>query len=504
MPTNVTWNGVSYSIPLAGELNWASLSNFLIALGTSAAVAEEMRQAIRVATTSPVSVVAATDFGIITDLSVPGAVAVNLPAGVNGQIFAIVDGKGDALTNNITITPNGAETIGGAASIVLNKNRQSVLIQYHTATTDWKLLEYSIPIGGVTPSDFTGIVPASKGGTGVANNDAATMTRVGNFDLEVTTTAATTVTMPVTGTLSTLAGTESLSNKTLVLPKLDDAGTGDLVLASASTLTADHTLTFDVNDADRSLDLSGNLVLGASLTTTPANALTLTTTAATNVTLPTTGTLATLAGTEQLTNKDIDGGTASNTSRITLPKNTSANLAALTRKQGTVVYDTDTNLVNYDDGSTLIPLAANAITNLSIPVTQFALASGSQYEDVATTGALAAGLYSVGYYIVVDNSVGAGISAPFTLELVLDTVSGNSTSAANAGVNFLSRTVFVGTAASGYLAAALTATIESDGTDLTINGTTLTGNILYAKTYVGAVNGAGTLASGALSLIKLT
>lgn len=45
-----------------------------------------------------------------------------------------------------------------------------------------------------------------------------------------------------------------------------------------------------------------------SFTTSGANALTLTTTGATNVTLPTTGTLATIAGTETLTNKTLGGG----------------------------------------------------------------------------------------------------------------------------------------------------------------------------------------------------
>ncbi len=54
-----------------------------------------------------------------------------------------------------------------------------------------------------------------------------------------------------------------------------------------------------------------------------------------------------------ITNKDIDGGTASNTSRLTLPKNTKANLDALTRKEATLVYGTDTDKVYFDDGTNL-------------------------------------------------------------------------------------------------------------------------------------------------------
>jgi hypothetical protein len=59
------------------------------------------------------------------------------------------------------------------------------------------------------------------------------------------------------------------------------------------------------------VSLAGTLTTAAAFTTAGANALTLTTTGATNVTLPTTGTLATLAGTETLTNKTLTGPTIS-------------------------------------------------------------------------------------------------------------------------------------------------------------------------------------------------
>jgi hypothetical protein len=54
-----------------------------------------------------------------------------------------------------------------------------------------------------------------------------------------------------------------------------------------------------------------------------------------------------------LTNKDHDGGTASNTSRLTVPKAALATLNALTRKQGTLVYDTTANALLADDGTNL-------------------------------------------------------------------------------------------------------------------------------------------------------
>jgi hypothetical protein len=66
------------------------------------------------------------------------------------------------------------------------------------------------------------LITPSKGGTGVANNDAATLTRSGNHALTLTTTDATGVTLPTAGTLATLAGSEQLSSKTLVEPVVDN------------------------------------------------------------------------------------------------------------------------------------------------------------------------------------------------------------------------------------------------------------------------------------------
>jgi hypothetical protein len=60
-----------------------------------------------------------------------------------------------------------------------------------------------------------------------------------------------------------------------------------------------------VNNGANTITVAGNLNTAAAFITSGANSLTLTTTGATNVTLPTTGTLATLAGSESLTNKKL-------------------------------------------------------------------------------------------------------------------------------------------------------------------------------------------------------
>ena len=51
--------------------------------------------------------------------------------------------------------------------------------------------------------------------------------------------------------------------------------------------------------------------------------------------------IVTKSAAQVITNKDHDGGTASNTSRLTIPKNTKTNLDGLARKQGTIVYASD-------------------------------------------------------------------------------------------------------------------------------------------------------------------
>lgn len=75
-------------------------------------------------------------------------------------------------------------------------------------------------------------VKPSQGGTGVINNDASTIKITGNFATNLTVTAATDVTLPTSGTLATLSGNETLSNKTLA-----NATANAMVLTNA-TITA--------------------------------------------------------------------------------------------------------------------------------------------------------------------------------------------------------------------------------------------------------------------------
>jgi len=93
---------------------------------------------VRIAVATPVTVVAATDEVISVEVPGPVAVAVNLPAGVTGQVFYIKDGLGLAApATPITITPT-AGTIDGAATATINAPFGALTLVY--SGVEWKLL----------------------------------------------------------------------------------------------------------------------------------------------------------------------------------------------------------------------------------------------------------------------------------------------------------------------------------------------------------------------------
>ena len=93
---------------------------------------------VRIAVATPVTVVAATDEVVSVEVPGPVAVAVNLPAGVTGQVFYIKDGLGlAAVATPITITP-AAGTVDGAATATINVPYGALTLVY--SGTEWKLL----------------------------------------------------------------------------------------------------------------------------------------------------------------------------------------------------------------------------------------------------------------------------------------------------------------------------------------------------------------------------
>lgn len=160
-------------------------------------------------------------------------------------------------------------------------------------------------------------IPPQIGGTGVVNNAASTITITGSFGTTFTITGTTSVTLPTSGTLLT-----NTSNK------IRSSGAAfDVILAVTEAISADRTITITPNNGSRGITLAGDLTISGTFSTAGSSAaLTFTYGGATNVTLPTTGTLATLAGTEEFTNKTLNAsvgkGTWTASGTWTLPAHT--------------------------------------------------------------------------------------------------------------------------------------------------------------------------------------
>lgn len=148
----------------------------------------------------------------------------------------------------------------------------------------------------------------------MANTGAITCLKTNNVAFGTMATQNASAVAITGGTASSLGITGGTVNSVTSLSVRSSAAAFDMVIANGEVLTATRTLSIAVSNANRNLNFGGDVNFGGAFITS-ANSLTLTTTGPTNVTLPTTGTLATLAGSETLSNKTltsptINGGTA--------------------------------------------------------------------------------------------------------------------------------------------------------------------------------------------------
>jgi hypothetical protein len=134
MGTTFNWNNTNFTVPAAGELNWSSLSAFLIALGQNAQTTTTQFWNTRVVTT-PTDTLAASDaIAICTNT---GARTITLPPGSNGRILVVIDGAGNAATNNVTVDGDGSETINGQATYLINDNYGAIILAYNSTAGGW-------------------------------------------------------------------------------------------------------------------------------------------------------------------------------------------------------------------------------------------------------------------------------------------------------------------------------------------------------------------------------
>jgi len=196
--------------------------------------------------------------------------------------------------NGLTKDGNTIDAVGTADRITVNANSIDIASTYAGQSTITTL-------GTISSGTWQGSAIAGQyGGTGV-NNSGKTLTLGGNFThtgahtLGLTTTANTSITLPTTGTLATLNGSETLANKTLTSPIISSiSNTGTLTLPTSTDTLVGRATT----------DTLTNKTLTSPVISSISNTGTLT--------LPTsTDTLVGRATTDTLTNKTIGAATIS-------------------------------------------------------------------------------------------------------------------------------------------------------------------------------------------------
>lgn len=151
------------------------------------------------------------------DGSVASWQTLDLSSGIEGILPVEKGGTGVAtLPANQLVLGNGTSAVTAVA------NADGVLIGSASGAPSFGQVNLA--------SHVTGILPLSMGGTGVNNADPAAIT-IGNVTLNAA--SASSVTLPTTGTLATLDGAETLSNKTISAVTI--AVTDDTDATSAAT-----------------------------------------------------------------------------------------------------------------------------------------------------------------------------------------------------------------------------------------------------------------------------
>jgi len=241
-----------------------------------------------------------------------------------------------ALPIGATVGANSL-TLGGATSTVVvpgNLQIDGTTVSVNSANLEVADKNITVNNGGNDASSEGAGITVDRVGTDgsiIYKDASATKFAMGGVGAEV----------DVVGTTST----QTLTGKTL------SGNIATNLVSGAATLTLPTST--DTLVGRTTTDTLTNKTLTSPVISTIVNTGTLT--------LPTSAdTLVGRATTDILTNKDHDGGTASNSSRITLPKASTATLSGLTRKEGTVAYDTTQAKVVYDNGSVLTAVGSGA------------------------------------------------------------------------------------------------------------------------------------------------
>ena len=169
-----------------------------------------------------------------------------------------LDNNGQSITN--VGTSGSSLTLSGANALTITTSGTSSI----TLPTSGTLAAVGGALGAATVTSLNGLTVTTTTGTLTLAN-GSTLATSGAHSLTFTATGATNVTVPTTGTLATLAGSETLTNKTINASQLVDGSVSNTKLAN-STISG-KALGTNLDALTISTGLTGTSYNGSSATT---------------------------------------------------------------------------------------------------------------------------------------------------------------------------------------------------------------------------------------------